>query len=98
MPKSFLPINNALPRPYELEVSIFGPGVGECIVIHLGDGQWMIVDSCLDPSSKQSVSLQYLENLGVDIATAVKVVLVTHWRSEERRVGKECRSRWSPYH
>src|SRR5256885_4191262 len=21
-----------------------------------------------------------------------------YWRSEERRVGKECRSRWSPYH
>ena len=37
-------------------------------------------------------------------------VAITHWagkiylktedfiRSEERRVGKECRSRWSPYH
>ena len=27
-------------------------------------------------------------------------VLVGHpaYRSEERRVGKECRSRWSPYH
>ena len=24
--------------------------------------------------------------------------LVTEPRSEERRVGKECRSRWSPYH
>ena len=23
---------------------------------------------------------------------------VSHIRSEERRVGKECRSRWSPYH
>ena len=23
---------------------------------------------------------------------------VTRHRSEERRVGKECRSRWSPYH
>ena len=23
---------------------------------------------------------------------------VGNWRSEERRVGKECRSRWSPYH
>ena len=23
---------------------------------------------------------------------------VIHVRSEERRVGKECRSRWSPYH
>src|SRR5256884_4838391 len=25
-------------------------------------------------------------------------VLHVHVRSEERRVGKECRSRWSPYH
>ena len=24
--------------------------------------------------------------------------LATEDRSEERRVGKECRSRWSPYH
>src|SRR3989441_12420543 len=24
--------------------------------------------------------------------------VVAHPRSEERRVGKECRSRWSPYH
>ena len=23
---------------------------------------------------------------------------VDQYRSEERRVGKECRSRWSPYH
>src|SRR5258708_40084046 len=26
------------------------------------------------------------------------VVLEANQRSEERRVGKECRSRWSPYH
>ena len=25
-------------------------------------------------------------------------ILKTNVRSEERRVGKECRSRWSPYH
>src|SRR5437879_13779982 len=25
-------------------------------------------------------------------------VIHAHVRSEERRVGKECRSRWSPYH
>ena len=24
--------------------------------------------------------------------------LLFYYRSEERRVGKECRSRWSPYH
>ena len=26
------------------------------------------------------------------------LVVVNSVRSEERRVGKECRSRWSPYH
>src|ERR1035441_5124141 len=25
-------------------------------------------------------------------------ILAGNYRSEERRVGKECRSRWSPYH
>ena len=25
-------------------------------------------------------------------------MIAQHRRSEERRVGKECRSRWSPYH
>ena len=29
---------------------------------------------------------------------ATKGEIVTRFRSEERRVGKECRSRWSPYH
>ena len=29
---------------------------------------------------------------------AAKAVLRGKFRSEERRVGKECRSRWSPYH
>ena len=34
--------------------------------------------------------MRYLENAVVDA--------IRTWRSEERRVGKECRSRWSPYH
>ena len=28
----------------------------------------------------------------------VGIVCLSSSRSEERRVGKECRSRWSPYH
>src|SRR5258708_6593201 len=31
-------------------------------------------------------------------ATAAALALIQSERSEERRVGKECRSRWSPYH
>ena len=30
--------------------------------------------------------------------TAKHVLYADEARSEERRVGKECRSRWSPYH
>ena len=31
-------------------------------------------------------------------ARGYELVLCARRRSEERRVGKECRSRWSPYH
>ena len=30
--------------------------------------------------------------------TEIYTVGDCYYRSEERRVGKECRSRWSPYH
>src|ERR1039458_10303524 len=33
----------------------------------------------------------------IDIGEIRPVIVVGIWRSEERRVGKECRSRWSPY-
>ena len=42
-----------------------------------------------------------VENFEQEVLQAEKPVLVdfyADWRSEERRVGKECRSRWSPYH
>src|SRR2546427_11058284 len=32
------------------------------------------------------------------VAVDVEEVGIGEMRSEERRVGKECRSRWSPYH
>ena len=32
------------------------------------------------------------------IVIAIMAILIGVVRSEERRVGKECRSRWSPYH
>ena len=34
----------------------------------------------------------------IDTADYVHVDIMDGERSEERRVGKECRSRWSPYH
>src|SRR5256885_8727858 len=42
--------------------------------------------------SSAEASVAYAESLA-----AVEYIRATY-RSEERRVGKECRSRWSPYH
>ena len=36
------------------------------------------------------------EELGLKFAIPLTFIAIV--RSEERRVGKECRSRWSPYH
>ena len=33
-----------------------------------------------------------------ETAALVEKICKRYSRSEERRVGKECRSRWSPYH
>ena len=43
------------------------------------------------------------ESLGLNIFLYYPIAIIGNmlpvpFRSEERRVGKECRSRWSPYH
>jgi len=41
--------NNKPPEADVVEVSIFGPGKGESVLIHLGNGKWIMIDSCIDP-------------------------------------------------
>jgi Metallo-beta-lactamase superfamily len=74
--------NDILPQSDEFELSLFGPGVGECIIIHIGDGQWVVVDSCLAPETKQPIALSYLSRLGLDIPGSVCVFIVTHWHDD----------------
>src|SRR2546427_10919042 len=54
------------------------------------------VASCL----AKNLSLRELisEDLAFALRQAAEVDEIARLRSEERRVGKECRSRWSPYH
>lgn len=66
-----------------LEVSLFGPGVGECVVVHLGLGEWMVVDSCLGESGRP-IAVDYLNRLGVELS-AVKLVVASHWHDDHIR-------------
>jgi beta-lactamase superfamily II metal-dependent hydrolase len=66
------------PSPDVLEVSIFGPGKGECILVHLGEGKWIVVDSCRDQASKSLPALEYLSRINVNVSTDVLLVVGTH--------------------
>ena len=50
----------------------------------------MTIDEAVEGYITFVSNKKYIKKLGSTGASAI--------RSEERRVGKECRSRWSPYH
>lgn len=83
----------------EFEISIFGPGYGECIVMHVGQHRWVIVDSCIDTSEqddRRPVAEKYLRALNVDLASQVDLIVATHWHADHiRGIGRlveQCRS------
>lgn len=75
----------APPREDELEISLFGPGRGECVVLHIGHNEWIIVDSCVDRSDRLPVAIKYLEGFGVSFDAGVKLLAVTHWHDDHIR-------------
>lgn len=86
------------PDKSELEVTLFGPGYGECVAVHLGDGEWILVDSCIahghmarlgavgPPSLPPQAhpALGYLIGLGVDLRDVTNVI-ATHWHDDHVR-------------
>jgi len=69
----------APPAANQLELAIIGPGYGEAILVHVGDGKWFTVDSCVTPDDKTSCSLRYLRDIGVDPASSVFANVASHW-------------------
>jgi hypothetical protein len=70
--------NNELPDADVIEVSIFGPGKGESVLVHLGHGKWIMVDSCIDAQDGSITAINYLERIGVSIDSDVIMILGTH--------------------
>ena len=83
------------PNHEEIEVTLLGPGYGESAVVHIGDGAWVIVDSCINQDGNPQ-ALEYLERIGVDPAHAVKLIVATHWHDDHIRgmaqIVEVCRS------
>ena len=62
-------------------------------VVHRMDGEEVALYAPL-----HSVLSALPEDMFLNISKGIVVCRSQIVRSEERRVGKECRSRWSPYH
>src|SRR3989454_12671891 len=57
----------------------------------------LVAAGVIDPTKVTRTALQNAASIAALLLTT-ECVVVEKKRSEERRVGKECRSRWSPYH
>src|ERR1043165_3609664 len=67
----------------------------------LGGGDTHVREALKNRAPRTASFMNSLEAIGYQATTPVHRQLGTmrhNERSEERRVGKECRSRWSPYH
>lgn len=69
------------PADDEIEITTIGPGFknGESVVIHYGDGNWMIIDSC--KANDEVLPLEYLSAINVSFDN-VKVVVCSHWHQD----------------
>ena len=67
----------------------------------------LLIDDAVAKCFFSGESIYFQSNYGdwvkkINLSNGNKSIIsnkgIAKWRSEERRVGKECRSRWSPYH
>ena len=72
------------PASHEIEITVFGPGYGEAIAVHLGEQQWMLIDSCLAPDKATPASHAYLRQIGVP-KSAVRTIVASHWHDDHVR-------------
>jgi len=78
-----LPNTFKKPNDNEAEITLIGTGgYGEAVLIHLGSNNWIIVDSCVNPNTKTPLTIEYLNQIGVDCSKEVKLLICTHWHDD----------------
>ncbi len=68
------------PTADEIEITLLGRGFGESVVLHLCDGDWVVIDSLLD-KRRLCAPLEYLQGLGV-APDHIHTVLATHFHDD----------------
>jgi hypothetical protein len=79
------------PAHDEIEVTVFGRGVGECVVVHVGNNKWVIIDSYIcehklqDPRSRRMrrapIAHWYLDRMNIQ-PERIGQIVVTHFHRD----------------
>lgn len=60
------------------QIVIMGTGYGECILVHLGNDKYVMIDSFLNPETKHPIAADYLNCIGLGIQNIIGIIC-THW-------------------
>ena len=75
------------PEHNVMEVTVIGPGYGECILLHIGNGNWVIVDSCLNaeshPAAVGAMASRPMSKIGSGMQELYKVFSLLATRSSK---------------
>ena len=82
-------------RSHKIDVAIFGP-LSYVLAASVADAEAFASDYKKNTGNFYEAYIIVHPDSGIENMMQLKGKKLT--RSEERRVGKECRSRWSPYH
>jgi beta-lactamase superfamily II metal-dependent hydrolase len=73
------------PNSDQIELTLFGPGYGECVVVHLGENRWIVIDSCLNTKTGKPAVLDYFNAIGISPQEVVKLIVISHWHDDHVR-------------
>lgn len=68
------------PKKDELEITVFGPGYGESVVLHIPGIGWGVIDCCEFKTGTRTVNLplEYLKNLALTEIHELAFIILTH--------------------
>jgi hypothetical protein len=69
------------PGIHDIELSVFGRGFGECLVITCGLNEYIVVDSFINNETGNPIALDYLDAIGLS-SNVIKQVILTHWHQD----------------
>ena len=85
-------------REHEIRAIIGPNGAGKSSMLNCINGVYQPQQGSISLRGKTFRHMNSREVAKMGVARTFQNLALFKGRSEERRVGKECRSRWSPYH